>query len=168
MVAFPAATPAVLTPCSTPQHHAGREPNHPMVSPRLGATSMYVARTAARSRRGGCHSNRWASPGGRSAAFASRAGAAEAGGKATRQSHITGTPADLPSVRVAGRQEAVATSGPCGETDFEAAIDWLHAKPEQRLINRCGHARFVEPRQALVLPGVREVLPKHRVEHDRG
>src|ERR1700730_11415449 len=125
MVAFPAATPAVFTPCSTPQHHAGREPNHPMVSRRIGATSMYVARTAARSRRGGCDSNRWASPGGRSDAFAYKTGPAEAGGNATRQSHITGTPADLPSVRIARGQEAVPTSGPCGETNFEAAIGWL-------------------------------------------
>ena len=49
MVALPAATPASLTPCSTPHIHAGRDPRNRMSSPSWGSISRYVVRPGSRS-----------------------------------------------------------------------------------------------------------------------
>src|SRR5215211_4726236 len=90
MVSLPAATPASLTPCSKPHIHHGREPSTPRVGPGAGAVSTWVARTGPSSRRGGCHSSRCASSGGRSEFLAqSVRPAAVAGASATRQSHTS-------------------------------------------------------------------------------
>src|SRR5438477_4186793 len=88
MVALPAATPATLTPCSTPHIHAGREPTNANVSRLAGSMSRYVVRVN-RSTRGANRSTIWVSVGGRSEFFANSVQwPAVAGCNATRQSHI--------------------------------------------------------------------------------
>ena len=102
---FPTATPASLTPCSTPHIHEGRDPTKPMVRPAWPGISMYVARVTS-SWRGACHSITCGSSGGRSLFLANTVTPlVVADGRAHRQSHMT------PASRSAGQGVVVVPTG---------------------------------------------------------
>src|SRR5205807_108628 len=91
MVALPMATPATLTPCSTPHIHDGRDPTKANVSRFAASMSRYVVRVS-RSTRGPNRSTTWSSAGGRSEFLANNVQwLPVAGWSATRQSHIAVT-----------------------------------------------------------------------------
>src|SRR5690349_15299862 len=96
MVALPAATPAALTPCSTPHIHVGRDPTNAIVSPSCPSISMCVVLVVDSRRDGNC-STTCTSDGGRSEFLANNVlPFAVAAGSATRQSHTRRSYPPLP------------------------------------------------------------------------